>query len=632
MHPQRVESTVDSEGRTEPFSQSEIDARFKAGARVEEPVTIIEGETVPLDILRLEDHHHRQGIRILVRPLTNLPNARSVSPGNDNCQWLALRAEVASTEQPEHKVLAVTQTSRDIKFSVRIPGENMEEASRPPLWCELYYDPASDKVIFLNRSDVPLSLARVSQTLLGSPPVNETHGMNPGVPKGLKPGTWRISVRDINVLDFRILEKRPITLYQQLPAVAEEQTSPATSTDVANSSMKRALTPEEDDKRVKRRVSEPGLEANPASPEGAIMFLRPVRDPLVFPIPNARESKELAASTSHALLDAAQGETVAVQGVCELDKYQLTKRDPIASTALSSVYTASHSQVPNNIVTVKVLKTRVANPNEKPQVHERNVIRQADMWMRECQSQEDLKHESIVRYYGGDARFLSLYMEHIDAQDLTAMPRWRSKANDEFQGTREDAFRILYDIASALSYIHGRRLVHNDIKPANILYSPERGAVLCDFGLSTLAANSPTGGGTPYYVPPEFIGRKLRGPPSDVWALGITMLYVLRKIAFPDSRARKHHPKPLYWQIAGVNNPNVPHKHYGNGQSATNQMRDWLLEISDARDKLNPKDSLERLVREMLVANPNQRITMAQLLQEILNDQQQQQQSLSSAR
>jgi serine/threonine protein kinase len=164
------------------------------------------------------------------------------------------------------------------------------------------------------------------------------------------------------------------------------------------------------------------------------------------------------------------------------------------------------------------------------------------------------------------------------------------------------------------------------------LYSPERGAVLCDFGLSTLAANSPTGGGTPYYVPPEFIGRKLRGPPSDVWALGITMLYVLRKIAFPDSRARKHHPKPLYWQIAGVNNPNVPHKHYGNGQSATNQMRDWLLEISDARDKLNPKDSLERLVREMLVANPNQRITMAQLLQEILNDQQQQQQSLSSAR
>ncbi|KAI9172202.1 MAP kinase kinase skh1/pek1 [Paramyrothecium foliicola] len=621
MHPHRVESSVDSEGRTEPFSQSEIDARFK-GIRVEEPVNILDGASVPLDVLQLEDHHHRQGIRILVRPLTKLPNARSVSPGNDNCQWLALRAEVASSDQPEHKVLAVTQTSRDIKFSVRIPGETQDESSRPPLWCELYYDPASDKVIFLNKSDVPLSLARVSGTPLASPPMNEAHIINPGLAKGLKPGTWRISVRDIDVLDFRILEKRPVTLYQTLPVVSEEEDcSPIASSEKVSTSLKRALTPDEEDKRVKRRISETEAEAEPAAPDGAIMFLRPIRDPLVFPIPNGREGKELAASTSHALLDATQGETVAVQGVCELDEYQLTKRDPIASTALSAVYTATHSHVPDNIVTVKVLKTRVANPNDKPQVHERNVIRQADMWMRECQSQEDLKHESIVRYYGGDARFLSLYMEHVDAQDLTAVPRWRSKANDEFQGGREDALRILRDIASALSYIHGRRLVHNDIKPANILYSPERGAVLCDFGLSTLAANSPGGGGTPYYVPPEFIGRKLRGPPSDVWALGITMLYVMRKIAFPDSRARRHHPKPLYWQIAGVNNPAVPYKQYGNGQPATNQMRDWLTEIYEAREKLNPKDRLERLVRDMLVPNQNQRITMAQILQELYAEQ-----------
>lgn len=305
-------------------------------------------------------------------------------------------------------------------------------------------------------------------------------------------------------------------------------------------------------------------------------------------------------------------------GVCELDQYQLTKREPIASTALSAVYTAEHSQV-SDLVTVKVLKTRVANPNEKPYVHERNVIRQADMWLRECNSQEDLEHESIVRYYGGDARFLSLYMEHVDAKDLTA-PRWRNRANDEFQGDRNDARRILTDIASALSYIHGRTLVHNDIKPANILYSPERGAVLCDFGLSTLASNSPNSGGTPYYVPPEFIGRKLRGPASDVWALGITMLYVLRKIPFPDRRARRQHPRPLYWQIAGVNNPTLAHKQYGNGQSAVSQMRDWLTEMYDARAKLNLDDLLERLVMEMLTPNPQQRITMAGVLKELSAD------------
>ena len=161
-------------------------------------------------------------------------------------------------------------------------------------------------------------------------------------------------------------------------------------------------------------------------------------------------------------------------------------------------------------------------------------------------------------------------------------------------------------------------MVHNDIKPANILYAPDRGAVLCDFGLSTPAANSPSGGGTPYYVPPEFIGNKSRGPASDVWALGVTMLYVLRKITFPDSRARRHHPRPLYWQIAGINNPNAPYKQYGNGHPAVSQMRDWLEEMYEAREKLNPKDRLERLVKEMLMPNPNHRITMNKVVQELL--------------
>ena len=607
-----------SEERTEPFSQSEIDARFR-GIRVEESQTSTEVEAVPLDFLQVEDHHHEQGIRILVRPLTQLPNARSVSPGNDNCQWLALRAEVASTEQPEHKVLAVTQTSKDIKFSVRIPGATQDESLRPPLWCELYYDPASDKVIFLNRSDVPILLSRVSSAPSTSPPVNEAHTINPGVAKALKPGTWRIQVRDVAVLDFRVLEKRPVTVYTRPTESQEDMASSITSSAQLNRSTKRSLSPDEDDqKRIKRRASDVDKSEQG---DGVIMFLRPAAEPLVFPLPNARETKALSVSNSQPLLDTEKGETISVPAVCELDEYQLTRHDPIASTSLSAVYTATHSHIPNNIVTVKVLKTRVANPNDKPLVHERNVIRQADMWLRECQSQEDLKHDSIVRYYGGDARFLSLYMEHVEAQDLTASPRWRDRTNDEFRGTKEDATRILRDIANALEYIHGRKLVHNDIKPANILYSPERGGVLCDFGLSSLASTSPTGGGTPYYVPPEFIGRKMRGPPSDVWALGVTMLYVLRKITFPDSRARPKHPKPLYWQIAGINNPNQPYKQYGNGQPATNQMRDWLTEIFEAREGLDPRDALERVVKDMLVPNPRQRLTMTDVLRELSSEQ-----------
>ncbi|TWU76302.1 hypothetical protein ED733_005638 [Metarhizium rileyi] len=607
-----AEEVSESEERTEPISQFEIDARYNRFG-VEETSAVPNDESVSLDDLHVEDHHHRQGIRILVRPLTKLNSTRSVSPGNDNCRWLALRAEVASSDQPEHKVLAVTQTSKDIKFSVRIPGESQDGAPRPPLWCELYYDPASDKVIFLNKSDVPISLHKLSQTALGSPPPSETNVINPGLIKALRPGTWRIKVREIAVLDFRLLEKRPVTLYQARPALPHQSSSLTSST--STSSMKRARSPDEGERRAKRRISDATNQVD----DGCIMFLHPAADSLVFPLPNGRESHELCAATTHALLDAQQGDTIAVPGVCELDEYYLTKRDPIASTALSAVYTADYSKVPEKIVTVKVLKTRVTKVNDKPYVHERNVICQADMWLRECQSQEDLQHESIVRYYGGDARYLSLYMEHVDALDLTATSRWRNEQTDFFMGNRQDAMRILYDITRALGYIHGRQMVHNDIKPANILYSPERGAVLCDFGIASRAAHSPSGGGTPYYVPPEFIGTKLRGPASDVWALGITMLYTLRKISFPDSRARRH-PEPLYWLISGINNPNVPHKHHGNGYPALNQMRAWLAEVFEARARLNSADRLERLVKDMLTPNPHYRITMNKVLQELLID------------
>ncbi|CAI6081361.1 unnamed protein product [Clonostachys chloroleuca] len=609
----RAEPVEASEERTEPISQSEMDIFIRSMGMEEQPDPPPSDYQVPLHLLKVEDRHREEGIRLIFRPLTKI-SPRAVSPGGSNCQWLALRAEVTSTEQPEHKVLAVTQTSKDIKFAVRIPREtNDGGAPRPTLWCELYYDPASDSVVFLNKSEDPIQLVLVSQTYLASPPANEGHTVNPGFPHELRPGTWRIKVRHVAVLDFRVLEKRPVTVYERQPSDSRELvlSSPSSSSDQINANIKRPRTPDRDNMRIKRRISD-GVNK---TDDSAIEFMRPgAADSLVFSLPNTRQTKVLASNTSHPLLDAENGETIAVSGVCELDEYHITPQDPIASTAQSKVYRGRHSQVPDNIVTVKVLKTRMAKPGEKAFVNERNLIRQAQMWERESQTQEGLNHGSIVKYYGGDARFLSLYMEHVDAQDLTAGPRWRSVSNDEFQGNREDAKRILLNIGEALSYLHGRHVVHNDIKPANILYSPERGAVLCDFGLSTGTAKEPSTGGTPYYVPPEFIVNKSRGPPADVWALGVTMLYVLRKIPLPDSR---RHVKVLYWQIAGIHNPSVPYRKYGNGQGAASQMKEWLRRVHETREKLSPQDRLERIVSEMLAPQPSQRITMAKIVQSL---------------
>ncbi|RFU80041.1 serine threonine phosphatase [Trichoderma arundinaceum] len=164
---------------------------------------------VSLNDLQVEDHHRKQGIRILIRPLIKLPNFRL--SGDDNCQWLALRADVTSPDQPKQKVLVVTQTHKDIKFSIKIPGSTANDSSRPPLWCEMYYDPASHYVILLNRSDVPVAISRVFNGIVAGSLPSDGHMINPNLAKSLEPGTFRIRVGDIQMLEFRILEKHSIT-------------------------------------------------------------------------------------------------------------------------------------------------------------------------------------------------------------------------------------------------------------------------------------------------------------------------------------------------------------------------------------------------------------------------------------
>ncbi|KAM7207236.1 Protein kinase-like domain containing protein [Naviculisporaceae sp. PSN 640] len=598
--------------KTEPFSQTEIEARMQS-SRMQEFNNGV-SSTVPLDHLVVPPD---EDIRILVRPLTR---SRSVSPGTqDNCKWLALHAEVAENEQSQHKVLAVTQTSRDIKFSVRVPVEGLDEAMpRPPLWCELYYDPASDNQILVNRSDFPFTLTKASPQPAGSS--GEEYEVRPGLDKALIPGTWRIKFNEFEVLDFRILEKRPA----RLRLASNSSSDLSAMSELVNSAGKRSFVADEDDPLSPGKKHRLSVDEGDKKDDGVIMFLPAKTNPLVFPLPNAEKGKEVVTTNGHPLLELQAEETVEIPGGCELDEYAITKREPIASTSLSSVFTADHSKVPDGVIVVKVLKTR--SPNSNGIGEGRNVIRQADVWLRELQYQEDLQHRSIVRLYGGDARFLSLYMEHVDARDLSSKGTWRSPSTDLFAGDRSDAVRILRDITSALNYIHNRNLIHNDIKPANILYSRERGAVLCDLGLSTHSRDPPSIGGTPWYVPPEYIAMKQRGAASDVWALGVTMLYVLGKMTFPDARGHRAHPKHIHWLIAKVHQH--PRDRNPQPEAAAN-MRRWLAEVAAARDALNVQgDRLERLVYEMLVPNPNQRIRtdkmkdrVAAIVQQVLGQQ-----------
>lgn len=612
-------------------------------------------------------------IRLLVRPLTS----RQVSPGrSDSYEWLTLRSErsdaaAAANDSdsdgpdyitaPVETVLAVTQTSKDISFTVRMPGETDSEGTAiPPLFCELYYESASDNQILKNTCDFPISLSRVYPTYSpqmssslsvsslsppsssdgtpvtpGTPAQDDTeHIVYPGMTRALLPGTWRIKMEDIAVLDFRILERRR-PVYRALPAPPAKDSQNTSS--LGKRSFSLVAEGDDDDSELpeaqRQKVDDDSdTPASPNSKGPAVQFIRPTAEPFVFPLPNSDKEKELGTidtsrQHSHALLDLKTADSVVIPGSHDADEYALTKQgDVIASTRLSTVFTGrihGHPEVPaGSIVIVKVIKTESSSHDQGNW----NVT-QAKTWKREVDQHGALEHNSIVRLYAADARCLSLYMEYIDAHDLSRVGEWRQPNTEHFLGDRADATRILRDISGALNYVHGLKVVHSDIKPANILFSRARGAVLCDFGLSTPTAKQETTGGTPYYLPPEFIGLKQRGPPSDVWALGIVMLYVLRKIALPDTRGARQRPNPLYWKIADVNGPMSnavmpPHSAQSSiptrSLPAAVQMRMWLSEVNEAKMKLNRDNKIERLTYEMLTPNRKQRITMQQVVDELL--------------
>lgn len=96
--------------------------------------------------------------------------------------------------------------------------------------------------------------------------------------------------------------------------------------------------------------------------------------------------------------------------------------------------------------------------------------------------------------------------------------------------------RVFGELANGLREVHSQKLLHMDIKPANVYIRIDGSPVLLDFGsarqILTLTQSKMTPSFTPGYASPEqYYDRKLLGPWSDIYSVGATMYSCLTKTA-----------------------------------------------------------------------------------------------------
>jgi len=143
-------------------------------------------------------------------------------------------------------------------------------------------------------------------------------------------------------------------------------------------------------------------------------------------------------------------------------------------------------------------------------------------FLREAQIIGRLAHPYIVGLYdvGTNAEGVPYFvMEYVDGKTL-------EKVLDDGPLPLEKAALWATDLAAAIARAHRAKVIHGDIKPANILITREGQVKLGDFGIARFATQVSNTGvlmGTPAYLSPEQIQGNAQDTRSDLFSLGIIL-------------------------------------------------------------------------------------------------------------
>jgi len=209
--------------------------------------------------------------------------------------------------------------------------------------------------------------------------------------------------------------------------------------------------------------------------------------------------------------------------------------DSIGQGGMGQVFKAVHG-VLGRVVAIKVLPRHKSTPEAIANFQ--NEIRALAM----------LDHDNLVRAVdaGHDGNVYFLVTEYVPGSDLRKLVRREGPLG------MQRAAAIIYQVARGLHHAHSQGLIHRDVKPGNVLVTPEGLAKLSDLGLAgplDEAEKDPRFGkivGTADYVSPDHVLAPWNPTPLwDIYSLGCTLYYaVTGKVPFPGGttadKARAH--------------------------------------------------------------------------------------------
>ena len=218
---------------------------------------------------------------------------------------------------------------------------------------------------------------------------------------------------------------------------------------------------------------------------------------------------------------------------------RFTLIEPLGAGGMGAVWLATDSSLKGEHVALKFLPEELChNPGAIDDLRD------------EVLKARKLAHDHIVRIYDliEDEGTAAISMEYIDGLTLDA--HRRTLTNKVFEV--DDLLPLLPGLGSAIDYAHQRRIVHQDLKPMNLMLTREGVLKVMDFGLAGTLSETKTrlsrvhrgtAGTTPYMSPQQF-ESSVPGIANDIYSLGVTLYELL-------TRKPPFYGEPLQPQILG---------------------------------------------------------------------------------